>query len=345
MRKVVHLTPYYWPHIGGVETHLQQVNRELLKSHPNLSLSVITIQHDPTLPLTETHEGVTIYRLPAKPHAKLSVWSQIWQHLQLLMSADIIHIHDIFWWLIPLLPFLPRRQLFMTFHGYEGNQLPKWNHVFWRQVAARLTAGSIAIGAFQKKWYGITPTLVSHGAVESKKQPVKRKKDTTLKAKKLIFIGRLEADNGIIKYLEAVKILKAEGKSIKLDVYGDGGLRPTAERFVKKYSLPVTFHGFVDQAAINYSQYDLAFASRYLSILEALAAGVPVIAQYTNDLQRDYLQLAPFAQWIAMAEHPRDISHSLKADTHLPPAAQKWAAQQTWAKLAAVYRELWKAKK
>jgi glycosyltransferase involved in cell wall biosynthesis len=352
MLKIVQLTPFYFPHIGGVEHHVEQLNAKLLKTKLQTSISVITLQHDAALPLIDSRKEVAVHRMPMadtnnKLIFKFSLWLQIWKLRQLLFEADVIQIHDIFWWLIPVLPFISRQKVFITFHGYEGNTLPKWNQIFWKRVAEKFTNGSIAIGEFQRKWYGIEPSYISYGAAESsssvKLRMTKKDKRQKTEDKRLVFIGRLETDNGIMKYLEAVKELR--GAKLKLDIYGDGTLRDTAEEYVRKYKLPVKFYGFTEAAAKQLPNYDIAFVSRYLSIIEALGVGIPVIAQYNNELQLDYLQLAPFAKWITIAQDSKEMSESLRKNKVLASEAQAWAKKQTWEKVVEVYLILWKSKK
>src|SRR3989344_1812208 len=94
--------------------------------------------------------------------------------------------------------------------------------------------------------------------------------------RKAIFIGREGADTGSSAYRQLAKKL-----GIKLDVFTN---TPHAARLIPKY--------------------DVAFVSRYLAILEAMAAGVPVLAHYNNVIKYDYLSMAPFAKFIKIFQDP-----------------------------------------
>jgi len=120
--------------------------------------------------------------------------------------------------------------------------------------------------------------------------------------KKAIFIGRTDPDTGLDAYRQI---------PIKLDIYTNV---PNAARFIPKY--------------------DFAFVSRYLTILEALAAGVPVLAHYNNKIKYDYLAMAPFAKFIHIFQYPKQADLIIKQ-------GQIWAKQQTWKKLASIYEKLW----
>ena len=125
--------------------------------------------------------------------------------------------------------------------------------------------------------------------------------------RKAIFIGRASPDNG----LDAYRCLP-----VKLDEFV--GV-PNAARFLPKY--------------------DLACVSRYLAILEALAAGVPVLAHYNNDIKYDYLAMAPFAKYIHFFQDPKTANFNF--DHKLVKQGQAWAKSQTWTKLASIYEKLW----
>ena len=149
----------YWPHVGGVEKHVEKICDILSKNH---QIVIVCEKHDPKLPDFEKKRGVEIYRIGET--GKFGIWKWWFQHLNLLRDADIIHIHDVFFWFLPFrLPFWSKKT-FMTFHGYEGFEAPNWKQIFWHKLAAWLTKGNICIGDFHKKWYGVKPDFVSYGA-------------------------------------------------------------------------------------------------------------------------------------------------------------------------------------
>lgn len=128
---------------------------------------------------------------------------------------------------------------------------------------------------------------------------------------KAIFIGRLDEDTGIAAYRRLAKL-----RHIKLVEYTN---TPDAAKF-----LPL---------------FDYAFVSRYLTILEALKAGIAVFAHYNNPIKYDYLTLTPFVKYIHIFSDPLIVN--LKIDSEEISQGQKWARTQTWSKLAKVYERLW----
>ncbi len=344
IKTIVHLAAYYPPHIGGVEKHLSLLNKKLVER--DYKISVITQLHHSGLPAEEVVDKVKVYRISHPDHEnntlinktryKLSIWSGIFKLLPKLRSADIIQVHDVFFWLMPFLIALPRKKLFMTFHGYEGSDLPGRKQVVWHQLANLLTNKNLCIGKFHQKWYGVRPDEISFGAVEPP-PPQKRNKQ-------IAYIGRLHQDTGIMEYLKALQLLAKEGKNYKLDIFGDGPLFNRAQAYVRRHQLKVKFYGFVDNASRLLGKYDTAFVSRYLAILEALAADTKVIAHFNNEIKRDYLTISPFASWIKTAQTPKDIAALTKLGSRPHASATKWSKRQTWDKLANTYERMWSDK-
>lgn len=339
MPKIVHFTRLFAPHIGGVETHIEKLNEELKRD--GFEVFVITTQHSNDLEQFKQTKNENIYRMNVSADGKgfnykLSIWNEIWKLRRVWWDADIIQIHDVFFWLMPFLPFISKKT-YMTLHGYEGNDLPNWKSKFWHELASILTKGNICIGNFHQKWYSVNPTITSYGAVQLIKVPKKKRKSS-----ELIYVGRLEEDNGLMIILGAIKKLKDKGKKYHLDVYGAGSLEKKAKNFVQENKLDVKFHGFHPQARMFIAQYKVAFVSRYLSILEALSTETQVISYSHNKLTDDYLKETPFEDWISIIKNENDIVSVLEQDKSFHPKAKKWALEQNWSKLKNDYLSLWK---
>lgn len=129
--------------------------------------------------------------------------------------------------------------------------------------------------------------------------------------RKAIFIGRDDPDTGLGEYRRLAK-----SKRITVDIFTR---TPNASKY-----LP---------------EYDIAFVSGYLTILEALAAGVPVLAHYNNMIKKDYLLMAPFAEFIDVFNNVNEVR--LEYNWGKISKGKEWAKSQTWQKLADIYEKLW----
>lgn len=339
MKKIVFLSPRYWPAVGGVERHVAKIVRELTSR--DCQITILTTSHDSQLPATETIGGAIVHRLPTQFfNKKLPTWQWLWSKRQILADADVIHIHDVFWWYLPLVFFFARRKVFTTFHGYEGSGLPRWQAIWQRRLAEKLSHKTIAVGDFIRKWYGQKPDLIIYGAVEVSPSSAKKfapNPDTAC------FIGRLQSDTGIEMYLQALPLIK---RKIKLTVFGEGELAASLRQQISKHRLPVQLHGFTNQPIMQLKKHRFAFVSRYLSIIEAMSCKRLVVATYANAIKKDYLTYHPMAKNMIIAGSPAELTEKINHLTKVKEklmveTAYRWAKKQTWQKLASHYLKLW----
>lgn len=164
---VLFMCRLYYPHVGGVEKHVAKVSQ--LLTQRGYKITVVAERHDSTLALEEEMDRVKVYRIPlpdtvGESAKKWHIWKWFLAHRGLFDQANVIHIHDVFFWFLPFrLPYWFKK-VYLTFHGYEGRH-PTVKQIFWHRLAALLTRGNICIGDFHRKWYGVSPDLVSYGAV------------------------------------------------------------------------------------------------------------------------------------------------------------------------------------
>lgn len=157
--KILFMCRLYWPHIGGVEKHVEKISGVLSKTH---EITIVCEKHDPLLPDFEQRRGVKIYRIPGSD--KWTIWKWWLAHLQLIKQADIVHIHDVFFWFLPFrLPYWSKK-IYMTFHGWEGVYPIPWKNKLQHKIAEKLSRGNICVGNYLTKWYGTNPDFITYGA-------------------------------------------------------------------------------------------------------------------------------------------------------------------------------------
>lgn len=349
--KILHITPFYEPHLGGVETHVGALNKELVRrGHEVL---VLTVHHDASLPLQENKNGVEIIRIDTetkyynKLSYKLTLWRQVARQSQLLLTANVIHAHDVYWWLIPLLP-LFWSKIYLTFHGWEGKYPVSWQSKLARWMWSKLALKTIHVGDYIKEFYWDKPNAVIYGGVKTSNKQIQKK----LKSKKLIeinapdrtiqivFVGRLEKENDLEKYLSLAKKLKSIF-NIEITWVGDGSYKYKCQKVGR-----VT--GMVKNVTPYLAQADLVWAASYLSILEAQALGKIICAFYSHPLKQRYLETYPGSKLMLVGSNVEEMSQQILKLLSSPKIldqysknTQKWAGQQTWSKVANVYEKLW----
>jgi glycosyltransferase involved in cell wall biosynthesis len=210
-----------------------------------------------------------------------------------------------------------------------------------RKMSEKLSWGNICIGDFIIKWYGTKPTYISYGAVEN---PPYKQNDKTFKKESALFIGRLDDQTGILTYVKSIEKIRKSLPKFIMTAIGDGVYR-------KKITNKINTLGFKDNPEKYLPKFHFAFVSRYLAILEAFAAKRLVFATYDNPVKEDYLKMAPFAEYMVIAETAEQLSEKIQyylenpqKETKLINEAYKWVQKQSWEEMVNLYLALWKNK-
>ena len=349
--RVVQVAPSFYPSKGGVETHVWQVSKELIQlghqvsvltldsASLNLKLLQLKLLKNQELKLAQITP--VLPKLPVQTQLrslayKLFLWRQVIKLVSTLRSYDVIQVHDVAWWLLPIWPFF-KKKIFITFHGWEGvYPVPKKN-IYQRRFFSRLARGVIHVGTFIQKFYGDRPDLVIYGgtSVDNLKFRIK---NLRFKIENVVFVGRLEKENELKKHLEFVKLLKNKYPNLNVIWVGDGRYRQRCQSLGQ-----VT--GMVGESTLaDYLKpADLVLASSYLSILKALVYGKLVVAFYGHRLKESYLKDSPMAKYMLVSDSPKQVISWLAKESALPDLDQtrEWAKKQTWGKVAKEYLRLW----
>lgn len=146
---------------------------------------------------------------------------------------------------------------------------------------------------------------------------------------RLVYAGRLSHEKNPRAVVGAVRVLRAQGVPVRLDVYGDGPEHTALRKLAR--GLPVEFHGHVsDRGALAraLSTADVAFAPSVaetfgLSILEAMACGTPVVTSVTGGAPE---LLAPGAG-VAVEATPSGLAEGVRSVLSWPRAWRRAAAR------------------
>jgi len=157
--KILFLTRLYLPHIGGVERHVEGISRILSRKN---QIKIITEKYDSSLKDYEKINGIEVYRMP--PGNKRTIWAWMKKNKHLLNWADVIHAHDVYFWILPYRIMHPKKKTFVTFHGWEGKYPVPWRNKIMRKMSDFLAKGNISVGDYIYKWYGTTKDKLTYGA-------------------------------------------------------------------------------------------------------------------------------------------------------------------------------------
>lgn len=333
--RILFLSPSYAPKLGGVEIHAQRV-AEILAAQGH-EVVVLTTSHAPHLPSKEVLSGVKVVRAPFfASNKKLGMWRWMATQFREIITADIVHVHDVMWWLAPFLPFLFWKPIHLTHHGWEGqfpvptkNKLQRW---LWARSARSLTH----IGAWIQEFYWEKPDLILYGGSDDVDLP-----KSVSDSHPIVFLGRLESENDVSLYIHAAKIIKKKLPHQQFLFVGDGSLRAEAEKVGK-----VT--GMVPDPAQYLQNARIVWSASYLSMLQAQRAGKVVGAMYSHDLKKRYLETYPGRSAMILHFDPQkfselciDMLQNVSERKKKQQVAYAWASQQTWKKVAEQYLRLW----
>jgi glycosyltransferase involved in cell wall biosynthesis len=212
-----------------------------------------------------------------------------------------------------------------------------------RKLIEVLSSGCICVGAFISKYYGTNcDAVVYGGASRIEFHPWSEKR-------RIAWVGRLGSDFPVIEFARMVKILRDRfGIDLIVEIVGDGPLRKALSCFAEQSKLNFVFHGFVEDPAPYVVSVDMVFAPGYLSMIEAMALGRPVLSIHNNAFRQDYLIPMPVSKAAILAPNAEELASAvaeLYSDTsRLQMIGRRGfdlVSRMTWGSIAEVYMKLY----
>ncbi len=331
--KILFLARRFYPDIGGVETHVYEVGKILVKK--GHSVTVVTQSRG-----AETEiDGIKIIRIPEFKKGKVEkffIWKWFLENRKIIESAKIIHAHDVYFWYMPFRFIYPEKFSYITFHGFEKFPVSR-KEILIRKISEKLADGNIAVGDFIEKWYKTKPDFVTYGGVNIPKvisRPIGKRS--------AVFIGRLDTDTNILDFSKAVKILEKRKIKIDLKIIGSGKYETELKKDFKVLKPDKDINKYM-----NGNKY--VFSSSYLSILNAMAHKKMVFSIYNNNLKKDYLELSPMSSSIVIADSPERLADKINYFIDYPKETEKYikegfsfAKKNSWKNTTDLYSKLWR---
>lgn len=294
--KIIFLTHYYHPHIGGVETHSSNVAKELIKK--GHSVTVLTENHTGALKKWEMIDGVKVIRF-RYPHVKwlglLTVWFNLWKLRKVIENSDIVHVHDVFVWYKPFVFLFKDKPVFTTFHGWEGIWPIPQKNIKLKKLAEKYSKGTIAVGRYIGKYYGIKATKVIYGSTNYQKDSVTKNKIKD----SVLYVGRLQKDTGLPLFLKSLD----ENKFKVVKFVGDGEMWKECDKYG-------TVLGFRD-ATPFIAEAEYLVPGGYLTYIQGISQGCKILVYPDNPLKVDYWKeirsVKSFPTWGQIANEYLDL--------------------------------------
>ncbi|HEX6128400.1 MAG TPA: glycosyltransferase family 4 protein [Candidatus Limnocylindria bacterium] len=305
--KVGIVSPYGYPHPGGVNEHVRHTYQAMRRMGHDVW--IITSKYG----RERESEGHIIrlgtgYAFPANGSmGRLTVSWRFKRRARELLAEhrfDILHFHE------PFVPFLSPTMLdqsntvnVATFHAFGGFSPSYWIGKRFAGRLANLLHGRIAVSGAARHFIGryfpgdyrIIPNGVDLDRFTDA-EPFEELRDGTLN---ILFLGRFEERKGLIHLLKAYHRLRKRHVDARLLVIGSGPKAREYRRFVGLRGVrDVEWLGRVndDDKARYFASADIFCSpatgqeSFGIVLLEAMAAGVPIVASdihgYKNVMQR-----------------------------------------------------------
>ena len=301
--KIGMVSPYGYPHPGGVNEHVRHTY--LAMRRMGHDVRIITSKYG----RERESEGDIIrlgtgYAAPANGSVgRVTLGLRFKEQAREVLAEhdfDILHFHE------PFVPFLSPTVLdqsrtvnIATFHAFGGFSPSYW---IGRRFAGRLADllhGRIAVSGAARHFisryfpgdYRIIPNGVDLDRFTGA-EPFEELRDGTLN---ILFVGRLEERKGLIHLLKAYHRLRKRRVDARLLVVGSGPKLREYKRFVGLRRIrDVEFLGRVsDDDKVRYFASADIFAapntgqeSFGIVLLEAMAAGVPIVASDIHGFKR-----------------------------------------------------------
>lgn len=247
MKKIAIFTGYYLPHTGGVENYTNHIAKEFVKEENEVY--VITSRYDETLSETETKDGITIYRLPTyslfvnrHPILKFNKKQKELMKKIEKEQIDFVILQTRFWLTtVAGGRFAKRNNIKRILIEHGTSHFTVHNKIldFFGRIYEHLLTGYVK--TLVKEYYGVSKECnkwlehfkmkakgVLYNSIDTKeyekykneKYPLILENDKSIK---ILFVGRMIQDKGIIELVEAYKQLK-KSYPLTLIFAGDGPL-------------------------------------------------------------------------------------------------------------------------
>ena len=297
---IVQVSSYYPPHLGGMENVASQIAEGFVDKGYQVAVYTSNIGYTPN---AEKYSKARVHYLKAVEFAHTPIIFNLFFRLLALPRQAVIHLHvahayspEIVYLISRLkgIPYIPHIHLDVDPSGPLGFLLETYKKFFLKRVL-KSAAKIICLSEPQKQLiaakYGLplaSIVVIPNGVAE---EYFIEKKTSEDPVPHLLFVGRLAPQKNLLMLIEAIAQMRT---SVFLDIVGEGEERKNIEALIEKYQLKnVRLYGKKTGTELieRYKAADAFVLPSLkegvsLAMLEALAAGLPVVASYAPEIQQ-----------------------------------------------------------
>lgn len=298
LMRIVHVTGYYPPHVGGMEYRTKNLAENFAKR--GYGVEVITSDIGCGKDKIPSTDKLVVRYLKSFEVAHTPIMPSLPIRLLLLPRDSVIHLHisqailsEVTFLICKLrgLPYLAHIHLDVGASGPMGVLLPFYKKYFLSHVIKGADAITVLTDYYKKlisEKYDIKKnkiTVIPNGTYF---KAAKNRKKTLHNPIRLLFVGRLSVQKNVPLLLEALSVCIYQYKmNILLRIAGDGEKREEILSLIKKLKLGkyVFMLGSVSPAQVQklYNTSDVFILSSVSEsfgtvVIEAMATGTPVVA-------------------------------------------------------------------
>lgn len=371
--KILHFSPYFLPHIGGVENYIYNLSRYLVKRGHEVAVISSNLPESQTF---EVLDGITVKRYPCTCEMlRNPIVPSFFSRDKEIQEYDVINVHNIYGLAALAGCYYKRKYQFplvITHHGrliYGERLKDLCISAYSTAVMKRILSCYDAIIANSEEdeeyiasfGHDLSEKIaVAHNAVDQyileKTEPADL--DHLLEGEiKILYVGGLIRRKGIEWLLRAMQILKAEEKihDIRCFLVGSGAEERLFREMARRFDLKgnVRFLGRVSdtELAALYRGSDI-FTLPSLSevcptvMLEAMYFGLPVIASDIPGIRdhfRNYAILTPSKDEKALSSAILELARDSGLRSRLSRnGAALIRRKYTWSAVATMYEDIYR---
>ena len=340
--RIVHFTHRFHPDIGGVELSVDRLAQQMAELGHH-----VTVVTESQASAERAIQGLRVVRMDVRsrwPVTRFFHWSWMWRHRDEFRCADVLHFHDygtFLHWFFPF-RFLWRHPVYaMTFHGFDSWPV-KRTHDVLRRVSAKCMDVTFGAGEFIRKYYGQRLDNICIWA------PLRRRTEGEwMPSPFFLYIGRLAPDTCIARIAMCLAEAAEAAHTIShLQLVGDGPdsdmIRAMQGRYFSVEIVEPTVEVDADLLRTGF-----VIGTGFLSILDAFAYGIPVVAPALTPIKRDYFEslsdISDLALYTRTDAELRDVFTGLLDGSGLPRAkkvaenAGRYVSTLTWPGVTELY--------